>query len=188
MMDGTPGWDGGAPQPLTGEEVLFLHYRLIERMGGRHGVKDVGLLREALARPARTLQGRPVFATPFERAAVLMHALATGEPFEDGNLETALAAGVLALAREGLELRAGPADLAGALRRVAAGSMTFRDLAGWLEDWSRPAREARSAGRPTGPAGRGEGGVQARGGGAGRGGRAWRPTTGSGRRSGRGRS
>jgi prophage maintenance system killer protein len=30
--------------------VLYLHYRIIERTGGRHGVRDVRLLESALAR------------------------------------------------------------------------------------------------------------------------------------------
>jgi death-on-curing protein len=36
---------------LSAEQVLFLHDRLIEETGGEHGVRDLGGLESALARP-----------------------------------------------------------------------------------------------------------------------------------------
>jgi prophage maintenance system killer protein len=38
---------------LTAEQVLFIHYRLVSETAGEHGVRDIGLLESAVARPKR---------------------------------------------------------------------------------------------------------------------------------------
>lgn len=42
---------------LSVEQVLFLHDRLIEETGGEHGVRDLGGLESALARPQAAFGG-----------------------------------------------------------------------------------------------------------------------------------
>lgn len=37
---------------LTAEQVLFIHYRLISETGGEHGIRDIGPLESAVARPS----------------------------------------------------------------------------------------------------------------------------------------
>ena len=44
---------------LSVEQVLFLHDRLIEETGGEHGVRDLGGLESALARPHAALPVGP---------------------------------------------------------------------------------------------------------------------------------
>ncbi len=39
---------------LTPQQILFIHYRLIETTGGIHGVRDLGALQAAVARPQAT--------------------------------------------------------------------------------------------------------------------------------------
>jgi len=39
---------------ITPEQVLFIHYRIIEETGGSHGIRDLALLQSALARPMAT--------------------------------------------------------------------------------------------------------------------------------------
>lgn len=131
------------------QEVLFLHYRIIERTGGAHGVRDVDTLRTALARPHLQREGRDLYPTVYDKAAVLMHALATGAPFADGNKRTALAAAGLVLARAGAELRVARGEALETVRRLAQGEVSFRDAALWLRRCSRQ-RGARGGARDGG--------------------------------------
>jgi death-on-curing protein len=46
---------------LTPEQVLFIHARLIAEMGGEHGVRDLGLLQSAVARPQAIFDGKELY-------------------------------------------------------------------------------------------------------------------------------
>jgi death-on-curing protein len=70
----------------TLEEVLHLHERLLERFGGRGGVRDPGLLESALARPRSGY-----YRTLCEQAAALLQSLALNHAFVDGNKRVAFA-------------------------------------------------------------------------------------------------
>lgn len=39
---------------LTTEQVLFIHDQMAKRFGGSHGVRDLGLVESAVARPQAT--------------------------------------------------------------------------------------------------------------------------------------
>lgn len=58
---------------LTPEQVLFIHYRLIEETGGRHGIRDLSMLQSALARPMATFDRKDLYPDLFSKAASLMH-------------------------------------------------------------------------------------------------------------------
>lgn len=57
---------------LTTQEILFIHARLIETIGGEHGVRDLGLLESAVARPQATFDGESLYPDLFQKAAALM--------------------------------------------------------------------------------------------------------------------
>ena len=52
---------------LTLEEVLLMHARLIQRTGGSGGVRDMGPLESALARPQATFEGRDLHISRVSR-------------------------------------------------------------------------------------------------------------------------
>ena len=57
---------------LTPEQVLFIHSRLVNELGGSHGVRDLGLLESALARPRATFNKKELYLGLFSKAAALM--------------------------------------------------------------------------------------------------------------------
>ena len=65
---------------LTTDEALAIHALLIERYGGRPGIRDAGLLESALFRPQTGYYGDLI-----EMAAALMESLLINHPFIDGN-------------------------------------------------------------------------------------------------------
>ena len=69
---------------LSVEQVLFLHDRLIEETGGEHGVRDLGGLESALARPRASFGDSEFYPDIFAKAAVLMDGLTRNHAFIDG--------------------------------------------------------------------------------------------------------
>ncbi|MCR4318741.1 MAG: hypothetical protein NUV74_00185 [Candidatus Brocadiaceae bacterium] len=60
---------------ITPEQVLFIHYRIIEETGGSHGIRDLTLLQSALARPMATFDENDLYPDIFSKAATLMHSI-----------------------------------------------------------------------------------------------------------------
>jgi death-on-curing protein len=83
----------------TGEEVLAIHERRIEVIGGPRGARDAGLLESALDRP-RTGYYDDLSAM----AAALFESLLMNHPFLDGNQRTAFFATDVLLRLNGWKL------------------------------------------------------------------------------------
>ena len=64
----------------TVAETIATHRMLIEEFGGRHGIRDKGLLESAVFRPQNGYYGGII-----EEAAALMESLANNHAFIDGN-------------------------------------------------------------------------------------------------------
>ncbi len=96
---------------MTPEQVLFIHARLIAETGGAHGVRDLGLLLSALARPQATFDGQDLYPNLFAKAGALMESLLQNHPFVDGNKRTAITASAMFLRLNGYRLKAGNAEL-----------------------------------------------------------------------------
>lgn len=126
---------------LTPAEVLLLHAWLIERTGGSGGVRDVGLLESALARPQATFGQDDLYPDLWSKAAALMHSLIRNHPFVDGNKRTALAATGIFLELNGYALTASNEAVLEFTRQVAAGGMALAETAAWLEAHSQRLEE-----------------------------------------------
>ena len=72
---------------LTLPDVLAMHMVLIKRFGGSDGVRDMGSLESAIARPQSGY-----YKDVIESAAALFESLAINHPFIDGNKRVAFAA------------------------------------------------------------------------------------------------
>jgi len=123
---------------LTIEEVLLLHARLIQRTGGSGGVRDLGLLDSALARPQATFGGEDLYPSLWHKAAALMHSLVKNHPFVDGNKRTALTATGLFLELNGYTLTATNEEAIDFTRQAAVGEVDVEFMAAWLESHSLP--------------------------------------------------
>lgn len=122
---------------LTVAEVLLLHARLIQRTGGSGGVRDVGLLESALARPQAAFGGEDLYPDLWSKAAALMQSLVQNHPFVDGNKRTALAATGIFLELNDHVLAASNDEALDFARQVTGGEMTLQEMATWLKAYSR---------------------------------------------------
>lgn len=89
---------------LTIERALFIHDRLIEETGGRHGVRDSRLLEATVARPQSGFGDAELFPTLHVKAAALIESIIRDQPFVDGNKRTGFVAAGVVLSRNGWEL------------------------------------------------------------------------------------
>ncbi len=118
---------------LSAEQVLFLHDRLIEETGGEHGVRDLGGLESALARPHAAFGDTEFYPGLMEKAAVLMDGLTRNHPFIDGNKRISISTAVLFLQVNGYRLSAtNPA-----LEQFAIYVTTIKPGIDMIADWFR---------------------------------------------------
>ncbi|MBX3248547.1 MAG: type II toxin-antitoxin system death-on-curing family toxin [Myxococcales bacterium] len=118
----------------TTEEILHLHARLLERFGGRSGVRDLGLLESALARPRSGY-----YDALSTQAAALLQSLATNHPFIDGNKRVAFAGCAVFLRLNGyrLEVSADEGERF-LIEEVIGRHADLAEITRWLESWMRP--------------------------------------------------
>ncbi|TSC87590.1 MAG: death-on-curing family protein [Microgenomates group bacterium Gr01-1014_7] len=72
-------------QYLTVVQVLFIHDQMVKRFGGSFGVRDLGLIESAVARPEASFDGQDLYTNIFDKAAALLQSLLKNHPFVDGN-------------------------------------------------------------------------------------------------------
>ena len=85
-------------------QVLAIHDQMIKRFGGLGGVRDIGLIESAVARPQATFDSQDLYRTLFDKAAALLQSLLKNHPFADGNKRTALTSAGLFLTLNGYRL------------------------------------------------------------------------------------
>jgi death-on-curing protein len=119
---------------LTVEQVLFLHARLIEETGGSHGIRDIGLLESAVARPQAAFEGEELYPDLFSKAAALLHSLIRNHPFIDGNKRAGITAAALFLRANGFVLDADNPELETFALRVARRNIGVPEVARWLRE------------------------------------------------------
>jgi death on curing protein len=125
-----------SPVWLSPDVVLAIHQEQLAEHGGGEGIRDMGLLDSALARPLNLVAcGAPDLPA---LAASLGYGLARNHPFVDGNKRTAYVAVETFLALNSLYLVAGDAECVVVMLDLAAGDLPEAGFAAWLRDNTRP--------------------------------------------------
>jgi death-on-curing protein len=125
---------------LTPQQILFIHARLIDATGGGHGVRDLGLLQSAIARPRVTFDGKDLYPTLFQKATALMESLAHNHAFVDGNKRTAITATALFLQQNGYRVTTNSAELERFTLWVVISKPPLEAIATWFQNHTRPVR------------------------------------------------
>jgi len=121
------------PAFLTLDEVLGIHSDQIRTYGGGSGVRDLELLRSALAMPETTFDGEYLHPTVFEMAGAYLFHIARNHPFVDGNKRTALMCALVFLGLNGERLEADPDELYRLVDGVAAGIVDKAEVTVFLK-------------------------------------------------------
>ncbi|NUU23418.1 MAG: type II toxin-antitoxin system death-on-curing family toxin [Streptomycetaceae bacterium] len=83
-----------------------------EEATGNPGVRDLGLIESAVARPGASAFGQDAYPDLWTKAAALFHSIVANHPFIDGNKRAGLVAAVVFLARNGVAVDALDEDAA----------------------------------------------------------------------------
>ncbi len=119
------------PKWLSPTLVAAIHDEAIYEFGGLRGVRDVGLLESAVARPRNRFAHLPK-STVYELAAALCVELTKNHPFLDGNKRTALLATRAFLFLNGYTLEPDEADEVATMVAIADSSLDEPAVAAWL--------------------------------------------------------
>jgi death-on-curing protein len=119
--------------------ILAIHDEQLAEHGGASGLRDIGLLQSALARPRHLA----AYADPdvFELAAGYAFGIARDHPFIDGNKRTAFVAAAVFLVDHGHDIVAPETAALETMLRLADGQVSAEEFAAWLRQNCRPAQE-----------------------------------------------
>ncbi len=119
---------------LSLEQGLAIHADQIRRYGGGPGVRDLGLLKSALAMPQASFSGQYLHPTLHEMAAAYLFHLTQNHPFLDGNERMGLAAAIAFLGLNDTWVESDPAELLEMVLSVARGQIGKPEIAVFLRD------------------------------------------------------
>lgn len=114
-------------------QALFIHDQMVKRFGGSHGIRDMGLIESAVARPQATFGGKNLYVSTFEKAAALLQSLLKNHPFVDGNKRTALTSAGLFLRKNDYKLTNNHQEEVEFAVKVAHGNLTIEQISNWLK-------------------------------------------------------
>ncbi|MEL6288471.1 MAG: type II toxin-antitoxin system death-on-curing family toxin [Pseudomonadota bacterium] len=120
------------PRWLSVKDITAIHAEQLARFGGPSGIRDLGLLEYAMARPVNTWNyGETDMAA---LAACYAGSLSQNHPFVDGNKRAAFAAMMVLLRLNGILFRVEPAEATAAIMALAAGEIDEAILSHWIRD------------------------------------------------------
>lgn len=123
--------------------VLTIHADLLQRYGGRPGLRDRNLLESALAQPKMTVGGKFAHKTLFDKAAAYGFHVCKNHPFIDGNKRVAFVLMDIFLQRNGWELVAHEEEAYSLIMDLASGKLTKAQLSTWVKEHSARLRRLR---------------------------------------------
>jgi death on curing protein len=126
-----PRW---AAQPW----VLAIHEQQLIDHGGGVGVRDLGLLESALARPQHLWSYSDPAPDLAALAAAYAFGIAKNHPFIDGNKRTALVVSFSFLLVNGYKIIATQVENAIVFEQLAAGEKSEEELTSWFRNHSTP--------------------------------------------------
>lgn len=115
---------------LSKNVILAVHDEQIAENGGRAGIRDLGLLASAMARPLHLYSYEST--TIVELAAAYAVGIIRDHPFVDGNKRTGFLAAYIFLAMHGLKLSAPETEVVRVVLDLAQGNMDEKEFCIWL--------------------------------------------------------
>jgi len=118
---------------LTTEELLRLHFQVIEDYGGSHGVRDEGRVHSVVYAPQQVVFGVEQYPGIMTKSAVYLRNIIADHPFVDGNKRTATVVCGIFLNRNGYTLNANPEDLEDFVVSIAVEHLSISIITSWLK-------------------------------------------------------
>jgi death-on-curing protein len=121
---------------IPDEVVLTIHTDLLQRYGGRAGIREKSLLESAVAQPKMTFGGKYVHKTLFDKAVAYGYHICMNHPFVDGNKRVAFILMDIFLQKNGYEIAADEEQVYSIMMALASGKISKTQLSAWLKGQS----------------------------------------------------
>jgi death-on-curing protein len=121
---------------LPEELVMIIHSNILQRYGGRAGLRDNALLQSALAQAKVTVGRKFIHKSLFDKAAAYGFHLCRNHPFIDGNKRVAFVVMDVFLQRNGWEIVANEEDAYSLMIDLSSGNVSKTGLSSWLKNHS----------------------------------------------------
>lgn len=119
---------------ITPEQAIYYQQKIVKATGGSVGIRDLGLLESALARPQASFGGEDLYPAILDKAAALFHSMIFNHPFLDGNKRTTLGVVYEFLKQNGYRLTASNQELIDFPLRVENKHLSLEEIERWLKN------------------------------------------------------
>ena len=126
---------------ITSDEVERIHEILIDKFGGKKGLRDKGLLESSVQRPFQMFNQKELYPEPVDKAAAILESIISNHPFLDGNKRTAYVVARLVLRTNNLDIKATQDEKYEFVMSAAKGEIRFDQIKEWLTNHIEPGNE-----------------------------------------------
>jgi death-on-curing protein len=116
---------------LTLDELLEIHFHMIDKFGGLRGVRDKTLLQSAVDLPKSTMFGEDLYPTIYDKAAAYLFCIIKNHPFNDANKRTGCTVTYLFLQANNIPIRFSDEDYEDLAVGIASGQIS-KEIATWF--------------------------------------------------------
>ena len=118
------------------KDIISLHDHSINIYRGSKGLRDLGLLESAIARPFHTFGSEDLYASPYEKAAALGESLIINHPFIDGNKRIGILAVLAFLLENSIQIEANTDELYKMVIKISTGEIHFDGIVAWPKTYT----------------------------------------------------
>lgn len=115
------------------KDVLNIHNILIDKFGGRKGIRDQGSLESAINSPFATFGNEDLYPTPCDKTKAILESILINHPFVDGNKRIAYVLMRLILLDNGLDVDADRDEKYKMVISASNGEIRFTDIKDWIQ-------------------------------------------------------
>jgi death-on-curing protein len=118
---------------INKEEVFLIHDEVVKLHGGANGIRDMGGLESAIARPYQTYDSLDLYPSAFEKNAAIGESIIMNHPFIDGNKRTGYVLMETILRLFGFKIISSDDDLYHFVISISTGETKFEQIVEWLK-------------------------------------------------------
>lgn len=119
------------------EEILAIHDRIVEQVGGAKGIRDINLLHSIAERPKMSMMEKEFYPDVFSKAATYLEGLTIYHVFTDGNKRSAIAVTHFFLRVNGYKLRLNTESAYKYILKIVTEKTPLDDITKWLKKHSK---------------------------------------------------
>jgi len=125
---------------LTANQILLIHSALIDEIGGTHGVRDRHAVLSVENAPQQTFEGKELYPTPFDKAAVYARNIIMHHPFIDGNKRTGMTAAAVFLENNDYKVIAKRGEIEHCALKIINRKFDIPAIAAWFKNHSQKSK------------------------------------------------